>query len=220
MTVVVIPAYNEEKSIGRVIRDLFERGYKNVVVVNDGSSDTTASLAEQAGAKVLNHPINRGQGAALQTGDDYAVFIGAENVVHFDADGQFNAVDISGALRLMAEKNLDIILGSRFLDKRSKIPAVKRRLILPVARLINLLFTGVRLTDAHNGFRILSRAALGKIKITQEGMAHNSEIIAQMKKGNLLFAEYPVEVVYHEYGQGFAEGVKVVRDLIFAKIFK
>lgn len=220
MTVVVIPAYNEEKSIGRVIRDLFERGYQNIVVVNDGSSDATASLAREAGAKVISHPINRGQGAALQTGDDYAVFVGAENVVHFDADGQFNSSDIAGALRLMSERHLNIVLGSRFLDKRSKIPAIKRQLILPVARLVNLLFTGVRLTDAHNGFRIMDKTALGKIKITQEGMAHNSEIIAQMKKWNLSFAEYPVEVVYHEYGQGFVGGVRVVRDLIFAKFFK
>lgn len=220
MTVVVIPAYNEEKSIGRVIRGLFERGYQNIVVVDDGSSDATAKLAIQHGAKVIEHPINRGQGAALQTGDDYAVKIGADIVVHFDADGQFNEADIAGALRIMNEKKLNVILGSRFLDRRSKIPAMKRYVILPIARLVNLLFTGVMLTDAHNGFRVLDRVALEKIKIYQEGMAHNSEIVAQLKKFNLSYAEVPVEVAYHEYGQGFMGGVRVVADLIFAKIFK
>lgn len=219
MIFVVVPAYNEEKAIGRVIRGLFERGYKKVIVVDDGSSDNTGSVAKDAGAIVARHPVNRGQGAALQTGNELALKYGAEIIVHFDADGQFNPDDISGAVRLMNEKKLDIILGSRFLDNRSKIPYFKKKFMLPLARWATGLIAGIKLSDAHNGFRILNRKAAEAIKITQDGMAHNSEIIAKIKSRGLKFSEYPVEVVYHEYGQGIGGGVKIIVDLIFSKLF-
>jgi glycosyltransferase involved in cell wall biosynthesis len=220
MIYIVVPAYNEEKSIGRVIRDLFEHGYNNVLVVDDGSTDNTGAQASSAGAKVTRHMFNRGQGAALETGDRFARDAGAEMVVHFDADGQFNPKDIAEAIRLMREKNLDVVLGSRFLDGRTRLPYLKKYLLLPLARLINWLFTGVKLTDAHNGFRAMNKKALGKIKITQDGMAHNSEIVAQIKKYRLSYAECPVEVIYHEYGQGIGGGIKIIKDLIFAKLMR
>jgi glycosyltransferase involved in cell wall biosynthesis len=213
MVLVVIPAYNEEKELGRVIRGLFEHGFKDVVVVDDGSTDRTATVARESGGKVLSHLLNRGQGAAIETGDSCARALQPDFVVHFDADGQFNPVDIIPALRLMQEKNLDVVLGSRFLDNRSKLPWLKKYLVLPVARWINFVFTGVALTDVHNGFRILSKKALEKIVLSQDRMAHNTEIIQQIKKHQLAFAECPVEVSYHEYGQGISGGYKIVHDL-------
>lgn len=220
MIFIVVPAFNEERNIGRVVRGLFEQGYNSVVVVDDGSTDNTGAIAAQNGAYVIRHPVNRGQGAALQTGDEHVLSAGADMVVHFDADGQFNPADISPAITMMKEKKLDVVLGSRFLDKRSKVPAVKKYLILPVSRLINFIFTGVWLSDAHNGFRVLSWRAFQAIKITQDAMAHNSEIIAQIKEKKLKFAEFPVEVTYTRYGQGIGGGLKILWDLLFVKFFK
>lgn len=215
---IIIPAYNEAKNIGRVISGLFEQGFKRVVVIDDGSTDETGKIASQAGAVVLRHQINRGQGAALQTGNQYAWQQGAELVVHFDGDGQFNPADINLALIVMKESGVDAVLGSRFLDGRSQIPALKKHFILPLARWLNYLFTGLKLTDAHNGFRILNRAALAKINISQDRMAHNTEIVRQIKQGRLKFSEVPVEVRYHRYGQpGFSGGFKIIRDLILSK---
>ncbi len=220
MLFVVVPAYNEEKKIGRVVRGLFDHGITNVVVVDDGSEDNTARAAAQAGAIVKRHLVNRGQGAALQTGDEFCLARGATVVAHFDGDDQFKPEDILSAAAEMEKSGVDIILGSRFLDDKSKIPFFKKYFILPAARIINHLATGVKLTDAHNGFRVLNRRALEKIKITQDGMAHNSEIITRIKKNNLRFAEFPVTVVYHEYGQGVGGGIKIIRDLIISRFVK
>jgi len=227
MIFIILPAYNEEKNIGRVIRGLLNtqiaridgEDYADIeiVVVDDGSSDRTGEIAQQEGAVVLRHEINRGQGAALQTGNEYAFHKGAEVVVHFDADNQFNPADIVGAVRALKSQALDVILGSRFLDSRSRIPWFKRYVVFPVSRWINYVFTGLRLSDVHNGFRVLSRNALQKLHITHDGMAHNSEIIAQLKKHNLKFTEYPVKVVYHEYGQGVLGGLKIIWDLLVSK---
>lgn len=220
MVFIVVPAYNEAKHIGRVIRGLFEHGWRNVVVVDDGSSDDTASAARAAGATVLCHAINRGQGAALQTGNEYVLSRGARWIVHFDGDGQFNPRDIGAAVAIIEDKEVEAVLGSRFLDNRSKIPWVKKYFILPAARLVNYFLTGLKLTDAHNGFRILSRAAAEKITITQDGMAHNSEIPYQIRKQNISYVECPVEVLYFESGQGVIGGFKIVKDYIVGRMIR
>lgn len=214
MTWIVVPAYNEEKNIKKTIESLQKGGWSNIVVVDDGSSDNTAFLAQQAGAKVIKHIINRGQGAALQTGHEYVLRLGAQIIVDFDADGQFDPIDISFAIDKLKKENLDAVLGSRFLDDRSQIPFTKKYFILPLAKIVNGFFTGVRLTDAHNGFRVFRREALGKIEITQDKMAHNTQIVAQIKKNKICFAEMPVKVSYSNYGQGWRGGVEIIKDLI------
>lgn len=220
MIFVVLPAFNEEKKIGRVIRGLFEHGFNQVVVVDDGSLDNTSQEAVNAGATVLNHSINRGQGAALQTGNDYALQNGAEIIVHFDADGQFNPADIKSGIDRLCLESADVLLGSRFLDNRSRIPFFKKYAILPVSRFINNLFSGLKLTDVHNGFRIMTRQAAEKICITQAGMAHNSEIPRLIKENNLKYVEHPVEVFYFENGQGVGGGIKILWDLLLANFSK
>ncbi len=220
MIFLVLPAFNEEQKIGRVIRGLFEHGYKNIVVVDDGSSDNTFQEAQAAGATVVRHQINRGQGAALQTGNEFAIKNGAETIVHFDSDGQFNVVDIATGLELLKNKNLDIVFGSRFLDNRSKIPFFKKYFILPISRFINNFFTGLKLTDVHNGFRIMTRESAQKITISQDKMAHNTEIPRQVKDNNLRYGELPVEVVYLENGQGVVGGFKILFDLLVSKFSK
>ena len=209
---IVIPAYNEEVRIGRVIRGLFEQGWREVVVVDDGSVDGTVAVARLAGARVVCHRVNRGQGAALQTGDEYALAGGAEVIVHFDGDDQFDPRDIKGAVTLLRERGLDVVIGSKLLDGRTQIPWFKKYFIISVGRVINFLMTSLWLSDVHNGFRVLVRAAAEKIKITQDGMAHNSEILSQIKKLKLSFAEFPVKITYYEYGQGISGGFKIIFD--------
>lgn len=211
---MIVPAHNEAAQVPTVLQGLRNAGWEHIIVVDDGSTDDTAALARAGGAVVLSHSINRGQGAALETGMEYARWQCANLVVHFDGDGQFNPQDIKGAAQYLAERGLDAVLGSRFLDSRSQVPWLKRLLLLTVARWVNWLFTGVYLSDAHNGFRVLGPRALSAIRISQSGMAHNSEIVAALKKHNLSFAEYPVQVVYHHYGQELRSGFGIVWNLL------
>ncbi|EKD42971.1 MAG: hypothetical protein ACD_72C00515G0001, partial [uncultured bacterium] len=199
---------------------LFEHGYENIVVVDDGSQDDTAVVANKTGAIVLSHAVNRGQGAALQTGNEFALKKGAEIIVHFDSDDQFNPADINSGIDFLRQKELDIVFGSRFLDNRSQIPFFKKYFILPISRFINNSITGLKLTDVHNGFRVLTKKAAEKIIITQDAMAHNSQIPQLVKKFNLKYGEHPVEVRYFESGQGIAGGFKIIFDLIFEKFSK
>ncbi len=219
--IIIIPAFNEEERIADVVRSLRLCGFKQIVVVDDGSSDQTCQHALEAGAQVLVHSINRGQGAALETGNSYARHIGAELVVHFDGDGQFNPHDIAPAIERLNVENYDVVLGSRFLDDRSStLPWFKRRVLLPIGKVINHFLTGVSLSDAHNGFRVLGKRALHAIAIVHDGMAHNSDILAQIKQKKLRFIEYPVEVRYHEYGQGVQGGLKILHDWFLGRFVR
>ncbi len=220
MLYVVVPAFNEHKRIGRVIRDLFEHGITNVVVVDDGSTDDTAAVAHVAGAHVVRHCVNRGQGAALETGNRYALAQGALWIAHFDGDGQFRVEDIMQAVQIANQKQVDIIFGSRYLTDTSAIPWLKRTVLLPMGRCIHNIFTGMPLTDFHNGFRLLSSHAAQQIHITQDGMAHNSEIVAAVKRFNLSWIEAPTVVTYHEFGQGIGGGIKIVGDLLLDSLLK
>ncbi len=216
MFLAIVPAFNEEKTIGSVVRDLFSL-VDQVVVVDDRSSDRTAQVAKENGAIVLQHKINRGQGAALETGHEYARQSEADFVLHFDADGQFDPNDILPAWEKLKQEQADLLLGSRFLDGRSQLPWTKKFLFLPLGRLIQQLFFGIKNSDAHNGFRILNKKALQKIKITQDRMAHATEIIILAQKNNLKIIEFPVKVIYHRYGQGLGGGLKILQDLFTGK---
>ncbi|MDP2692388.1 MAG: glycosyltransferase family 2 protein [bacterium] len=223
MLIAIIPAYNEEKNLGSVVRSLLNlpsssKDYAGqlvdrVVVVDDGSLDKSGEIARDAGAVLLNHKINRGQGAALQTGHDYALAEGADYVLHFDADGQFDAGDIVPAFNALKESGADILFGSRFLGKESNIPFVKKYILFPFARVFNKYFTGIKLTDIHNGFRILNRKALLNIEIKQDRMAHATEIIGIVRQKGLKYIEFPVKVVYRTYGQGVEGGIRILKDL-------
>ena len=212
MFVAIVPALNEEENIASVVQGLLSH-VDTVVVVDDGSFDDTALKAKSAGAIVLQHKINRGQGASLQTGHEYARQIGANYVLHFDADGQFCTEDIKPALEKLISSEADILFGSRFLDDRTQIPWFKKNILFPVARLFNKFF-GVYLTDIHNGFRILNKIALEQITIEQDRMAHATEIPVKVKKLGLKYIEFPVKVVYREFGQGVGGGINVVKDLL------
>lgn len=219
MFLAIVPAYNEEKRIAQVIVDLLTE-VDSVIVVDDASTDATAHVARAAGAVVLQHEMNRGQGAALETGHEYARDCGADYVIHFDADGQFDVADIAPALRELQNKKADILFGSRFLGKDANLPWSKKYIILPLGKVVNRLFGSLPLSDAHNGFRILSKHALDKIRITQDRMAHATEIPVLAKLHGLRHCEFAVTVTYHEYGQSGLGGFYVVKDLLTGTLLK
>jgi len=229
--VCVIPAYNEERNIKKVIEDV--RPYVNeIVIVDDCSSDATYKQArilennnersmnvhycqtDKTKITVLQHPINRGQGAALQTGNEYALSQGADIIVHFDADGQFLADEIQEFLHPLMADEADVILGSRFLGKKSNIPFTKANIILPLAKIINKMVMKTELTDPQNGFRAMAAKVARQLKIEQDQMAHCSEILYKIFQNNYRIKEVPVTVVYHDYGQGFTGGIKIIKDLV------
>jgi len=214
---VVVPTFNEEKNIQDVLDNLKKNNYNNIIIIDDASQDETVKLARIAGVKILEHKINRGQGAALQTGTDYAVKNNADIIVHFDGDGQFLAEEIKFLVEPIMYEKIDIILGSRFLKKNKNIPKLKKYIIYPVSKIINTFFTGIKLTDVHCGFRALSKKAAEKININQDGMSHNTEIISQIKKFKLKYREVPVTVIYKEFGQGIKGGLNILKELFFGK---
>jgi len=212
---VVIPAFNEGAVIGEVVRGV-RTLYRNVVVVDDCSRDDTGAAAMSAGAMVLRHPINLGQGAALQTGIRYVLRVGADSVVTFDADGQHRVEDIAALLDTQARTNADVVIGSRFLGRAHNIPTM-RRVVLKLAVAFTRVTSGIKLTDAHNGLRLLTRRAAEEIRITQNRMAHASEIIDQIHKLGLSVAEAPVTIVYTEYslrkGQRLDNAFNILSEL-------
>lgn len=219
---VVIPAFNEGPVIAGVVHDL-GAVYRNIVVVDDCSLDDTGDAARSAGAIALRHPINLGQGAALQTGIRYALTRGADYVVTFDADGQHRMEDIRALLDAQSRTNADVVVGSRFLGRAENIPPL-RRIVLKLAVLFTRATTGTKLTDAHNGLRLFTRHAAERIRITQNRMAHASEITEQIHELGLSIAEAPVTIVYTEYslrkGQKLSNAFHIVAELIVARLNK
>ncbi len=217
-TCVVVAAYNEEKRLASVVRDLKKAGYDWVVIVDDGSSDKTASIAEKAGATVLQHIINRGQGAALRTGIHYAADYGAEAIVTFDADGQHQVSDIPRLLKPIEDGKADIVFGSRFLGKAVNITAGKR-FVLKLGALVMWIFSGIRLTDSHNGLRALNKKAAKRIVITFDGMEHASDFVEETGRNHLRWKEVPVTIVYHEKGQHPLKAIRMGFKLLARKVF-
>jgi polyprenyl-phospho-N-acetylgalactosaminyl synthase len=215
---VVVPAYNEASVVGDVVTAV-KHVWPSVVTVDDGSSDETAEAARLAGSRVVRHAVNLGQGAAIQTGIDYAIAQGASHICTFDADGQHAVEDIAALLSRLTEESADIALGSRTLGNSVGIPAA-RSVMLRGATLFTRWHTGLSVTDAHNGLRLFTLKAARTIRITQPGMAHASEILYQISKSNLKWVEVPVTITYTRYslkkGQSAFNFVKILLDLASA----
>ncbi|MFT4186414.1 MAG: glycosyltransferase family 2 protein [Micrococcaceae bacterium] len=214
---VVIPAFNEDAVLGDVIKHVLTK-FKHVVVVDDNSTDNTAKIALEAGACVVTHPINLGQGAGLQTGFDFVKMQdNVSCVVTFDADGQHDLDDAAAMVELLQEEKLDVVLGSRFLDDKTEVSTFKR-IVLKAAAKWGALTTGMKLTDAHNGLRVISRETLDKFHINQNKMAHASEIIDKFGELKVSYKEYPTHIRYTDYskskGQPLLNSVNILIDLI------
>jgi polyprenyl-phospho-N-acetylgalactosaminyl synthase len=223
-TIIVIAAFNEEKSIGSVLDSLHAEGYREVVVVDDGSCDRTYDEALKHKALALRHPFNRGQGAALKTGIDYALQEGADIIVTFDADGQHNPKDIRAMVAPIIKGEADVALGSRYMKQGKTNAPPLRRLFHRLGVLAMWLMYGVRLTDAHNGLRAFSRKAAEAMEIKCDRMEHASEIVDQIGRKRLRFREVPVEVRYTEYslrhGQRSANAFNIMFRMVFKKLMR
>jgi glycosyltransferase involved in cell wall biosynthesis len=219
---VVIAAYNEGVVISRVVTEVRRVGYQ-VVVVDDGSSDATADIARTAGAIVIKHPFNLGQGAALQTGIEYASAQSAAIIVTFDADGQHRVSDISRLTEALVEERADFALGSRFLGQTANLPPL-RRMMLRAAILFTRLTTGLQVTDTHNGLRAMTRGGATAIRLRQNRMAHASEYLSQIGASGLRYVERPVMIEYTAYslakGQKMQDAVLILLDLFARRLYR
>jgi glycosyltransferase involved in cell wall biosynthesis len=216
-TWVIIPLYNEEQVITDVIAQVLT-AFEQVVCIDDGSSDHSADLAAKAGARVVRHPMNLGQGAALQTGFDYALSDPAmAYVLTFDADGQHQIADVVGMVQRLRAGEAEVVFGSRFMDDRTK-PNLAKKMVLRAAVGYTNLTTNTRLTDAHNGLRAISRRVVAKLDITQNRMAHASELVAQIGASRATYVEHPVHILYTDYskakGQSLWNSINILADLM------
>jgi glycosyltransferase involved in cell wall biosynthesis len=217
-TWVVVPAYNEEKAIGAVLSKLVKYPY-DIVVVDDGSADNTAKIAESFPVTVLRHVCNLGQGAAIQTGISYVLrFADTRYVVTFDSDGQHNPDNIERLLEPLKAGTHDVALGSRFL-KEGDAQNIRftKQLFLKLAVAFTRMSTGLDLTDTHNGLRAFTAEAAAKLHIVQNRMAHASEILSQIAALGLRVCEIPVTISYTDYslskGQSMLNSVNILWDM-------
>ena len=220
---IIIPAYNENTVIKTVVSELIQLNY-TVVVVDDGSIQSLLLVLDSLPLYFIRHKVNLGQGAALQTGIDFALNKQAGYIVTFDADGQHRANDINKLIQPLSEGKADIVSGSRFLEGSSHNMTAGRKALLQIARYINYVFTGLLLTDAHNGLRAMTNEAARKIKLQENGMAHATEIIYQIRKKKLRHQEIPVNINYTDYsknkGQTLTSSFRIFFDLLLNKIFR
>ena len=217
-TWVVVPLFNEVSVIADVVRSV-RAVFPQVVCVDDGSRDGSAAAARDGGAVVVQHPVNLGQGAALQTGIEYALRDpGTRYVVTFDADGQHRVEDALGMVEVLRGGQVDIVFGSRFLDERTQ-PSRAKRALLRAAVLYTNMTTKVRLSDAHNGLRAMNRTVAEHLDIRQNRMAHASEIIEQVGAGRFRYSEHPVHILYTDYsrakGQSMLNSVNILTEMFF-----
>jgi len=216
-TWVIIPLYNEEQVIGDVVAGVLA-AFPQVVCVDDGSTDRSAEVAVAAGARVVRHPFNLGQGAALQTGFQYALADPSmQYVVTFDADGQHQIADAVGMVERLRAGEADVVFGSRFLDERTK-PNFAKKMVLRAAVGYTNMTTRTRLTDAHNGLRAIRRPVVAQLDITQNRMAHASELVAQIGASKASYVEHPVHILYTDYskakGQSLWNSINILAELI------
>ncbi|MFP5222899.1 MAG: glycosyltransferase family 2 protein [Acidobacteriota bacterium] len=219
---IVIPVYNESGVIRDVIQSLKPYNY-TVVAIDDGSSDESYAILKSIDwIHTLHHILNLGQGAAIQTGITYALDCGAKFIVTFDSDGQHPANEIGNIVDILAQGDADVVLGSRFLNEASCacVPKIKR-IVLKLATFFTRLSCGIDVSDTHNGFRGFTASAARHIHITQNRMSHASQILSQIARSGLKYAEYPVTICYTEYsmakGQKISNSLNILWDSLFSK---
>ena len=210
---LVVPVFNEGQVIGEVVRTALKT-FPNVVCVDDGSRDNSADEIRSAGAHLIRHPVNLGQGAAIQTGVEYArAQPGARYFVTFDADGQHQVEDVLAMLERLRSEDVDIVVGTRFHGDISHIPWIKRWILKTVV-MLSPRTRRLGLTDAHNGLRVFNRTVAEQLNITLNGMSHASEIVEMIDRKKWRVVEEPVTILYTDYsmakGQSVINGVNIV----------
>ncbi len=213
---IIVPAYNEAVVIGDVVAEL-RTVFDHVVCVDDGSADDTGELARQAGASLVRHPINLGQGAAIQTGVEYArKQPGARVFATFDADGQHRVKDVVKMIDRLNRGDVDIVIGTRFGQQVANRPPLLKRIVLQTAARLSRRGRRLGLTDTNNGLRVFNKTVADGMNITMSGMSHATEIVMMIAENHWRVAEVPVEVLYTEYskskGQPLLNGVNIIFD--------
>jgi glycosyltransferase involved in cell wall biosynthesis len=213
---IVVPAFNEAAVIGEVIADV-RSVFDHVVCVDDGSTDGTGEIARRAGAHLVRHPINLGQGAAIQTGIEYArEQPGAQVFATFDADGQHRVKDVAAMIERLAAGDVDVVIGTRFAGQEGSRPPLVKRIVLRTAARLSRRGRRLGLTDTNNGLRVFNKTVADGLDITMSGMSHANEIIMMIAENHWRVAEFPVEVLYTEYskskGQPLLNGVNILFD--------
>ncbi len=222
----VIPAFNEGSVIGNVIKKLQDNNFNNLIIINDGSTDNTTSIIEGFEKKnpnlfYLEHVINRGQGAALKTGIDFALKLKkCKYIVTFDSDGQHRIEDLGNFIEPLEKGICDIAIGSRFLKKesRDKVP-FKKKVLLKGALFITMFLSTIKLTDTHNGYRVFNKKAAKLIDISFDGFEHASEILDEISKKRITYKEVPTFIDYTEYskqkGQKMSNSIRILLRMVF-----
>ena len=220
---VIIPCYNEAAVIRNTVIEVLRHGY-NVVIIDDSSKDNSKNELKGLPVYYLRHRVNLGQGAALQTGIDFALKKGAKYFVTFDADGQHDSDDIPGMVTLLEKEEADIVFGSRFLPGAKTNVSRSRSFALNLGRYINYFTSGILLSDSFNGMRIFSKPAAEKIKLTENRMSHPVQLLMLTAAGKLKYAEYPVAIHYSDYskkkGLKNKDGIKILIEILLYKIFR
>ena len=220
-TVVIIPVYNEEKVIEQTISGVND-AFVKIVCVNDGSKDNSSGCIKKTNALLVEHPINMGQGASLQTGIEYALqYPNIKYFITFDADGQHSVSDAKKMLEVIKSEDLDIVIGSRFLGEAINI-SYPKQIVLKLAVMFTNVFSSVNLTDTHNGLRVFNRKFAAALNIQMPGMAHASEIIDKIGQGGWRYKEVPVTITYSDYsrarGQSILNSVNILIDILLSRI--
>lgn len=220
-TWLIVPCYNEGTVIFDVLSNARET-FPNIVAVNDGSRDDSAAQIRAAGAHLVDHPVNLGQGAAIQTGVEYArAQPGAQYFVTFDADGQHQVKDVVRMIERLRTEPLDIIVGTRFAGQdNSQVPWIKR-VVLKTVVMLSPRTKKLGLSDAHNGLRAFNRKVAEEMNIRMNGMSHASEIVTMIDRQGWRVDEEPVDILYTEYsmskGQSLINGVNILADGLVAR---
>ncbi len=213
---IVIPAFNEAGVIGEVLADV-RAVFDHVVCVDDGSSDDTGEIALRAGAHLVRHPVNLGQGAAIQTGIEYARRQpGAQVFVTFDGDGQHRVKDVVAMVDRLNTGAADVVIGTRFGRAGLSKPPLLKRIVLQTAAWLSPRGRRLGLTDTNNGLRVFNKTVADRLDITMSGMSHASEFVALVDENHWRVTEEPVEVLYTDYskakGQPLLNGVNIIFD--------
>lgn len=221
-TFVIIPVYNEATHIIPIIEGCKKAGFPNIIVVDDGSTDHTKLLAHKCEVHVVSHLINRGQGAAIQTGILAALSMGADVLITMDGDEQFSPEDIGKIAAPLLNQEVDVVIGSRFKQKNT-VPFL-RRLFNFIANLLTFVLSGIFISDSQSGFKGFSHYAAKKIEIHTSGYEFCTEIIREIAYLNLSFREVPVYVSYTKdslkKGQNLANGFKTAAKLLVRSLMK
>jgi glycosyltransferase involved in cell wall biosynthesis len=222
--VIIIPSYNEGHRILKVVKAILEKGFTKIVVIDDGSSDNSMELIKDFKVVILRHLVNRGAGAATETGLKYCrEILDAENVVMIDADTQHDVEDINKLIEAHIEQNADITIGNRFIENTKDIP-FKNWCFNQIANLVTSMFAGKRISDSQSGFKVFNKKALNKIIIEHDTYEHCSEIFIKGHQYKLKIVNVPIRVYYSDEikdkGQNLLNGIRTFINLLYSSLFK